>query len=181
MSQIARSIARILSFKCGKKMYNDEECYLLDAAALAHDIGHSAFGHKGERVLDEIAQLNGLRFEGNAQNYRVLRQLDRHGLCGKGLNLTYRTLLAINKYIVDEYSRGDDGEYPKKFMYHEDFYFLNKFRKKHRIVGEHTLDVQIIEIADNVAYAVHDLEDGLSQRMFTIDEIIHEVRTFKVI
>ena len=58
VSQIARSLARTLSWKCGKEkeMYSEEELYLLDAAALAHDIGHPAFGHKGERVLDEIAK-----------------------------------------------------------------------------------------------------------------------------
>ena len=178
VSQIARSIARTLSWKCdkGKEMYSEEELYLLDAAALAHDIGHPAFGHKGERVLDEIAKLYGHRFEGNAQNYRVLRKLDRHGTSKEGLNLTYRTLLAINKYNTDEKSK--DGKMPKKFMYHEDFEFLNIFRENNSI-KERTLDVQIIEIADDIAYAVHDLEDGLSQGMFTLDELCHEIRVFQ--
>lgn len=173
VSQIARSLARIVSWKCGKEMYQDEELYLLEAAALAHDIGHPAFGHKGERVLDEIAKLYGGRFEGNAQNFSVLRKLDRHGSSPQGLNLTYRTLLAINKYICNEKDRN-----PKKFMYHEDFDFLDKFRRKNNI-KERTLDVQIIELADDIAYAVHDLEDGLSQGMFTIDEIIHEITISK--
>lgn len=179
VSQIARSLARTLSWKCGKEkeMYSEEELYLLDAAALAHDIGHPAFGHKGERVLDEIAKLYGHRFEGNAQNFRVLRKLDRHGSSKEGLNLTYRTLLAINKYNTDEKSEND--KLPDKFMYHDDFEFLNKFRKENGI-NERTLDVQIIEIADDIAYAVHDLEDGLSQGMFTLDELCHEIRVFKV-
>ena len=176
VSQIARSLARIISWKCNKEkeMYSEEELYLLDAAALAHDIGHPAFGHKGERVLDEISQLYGRRFEGNAQNYRVLRKLDRHG-SNEGLNLTYRTLLAINKYITDE--KSENGNTPKKFMYHEDFEFLNKFRENNSI-KKRTLDVQIIEIADDIAYAVHDLEDGLSQGLFTIDELSHEIKAF---
>lgn len=175
VSQIARSLAKTLALKCGKEneMYCDEELYLLDAAALAHDIGHPAFGHKGERVLDEIAKSYGHRFEGNAQNFRVLRKLDRHGSSPEGLNLTYRTLLAINKYEKDEII-----DNPKKFMYHEDYCFLDEFRQKNDTKGR-TLDVQIIEIADDIAYAVHDLEDGLSQGMFTIDEIIHEIKTFK--
>lgn len=179
VSQIARSLAKIISCKCNKEneMYSEEELYLLDAAALAHDIGHPAFGHKGERVLDEIARLYGHRFEGNAQNYRVLRKLDRHGTSNEGLNLTYRTLLAINKYITDEKSENGNDYMPKKFMYHEDFVFLNKFREDNDI-KERTLDVQIIEIADNIAYAVHDLEDGLSQGMFTIDELSHEIKAF---
>lgn len=178
VSQIARSLAKTLALKCGKEneMYCDEELYLLDAAALAHDIGHPAFGHKGERVLDEIARLYGHRFEGNAQNFRVLRKLDRHGSSPEGLNLTHRTLLAINKYIIDE--NDEKKDYPKKFMYHEDYCFMDKFRQKHDI-KDRTLDVQIIEIADDIAYAVHDLEDGLSQCLFTIDEITHEIKTYK--
>ena len=175
VSQIARSIARFVAYKCGKQdeMYKENELFLLDAAALAHDIGHPAFGHKGERVLDEIASLYKQRFEGNAQNFRVLRKLDRHNLFNKGLNLTYRTLLAINKYNEDE----DDQK--KKFMYHDDYEFLCDFRKKNGIDKEKTLDVQIIELADDIAYTVHDLEDGLSQGMFTIDEILYGIRTFK--
>ena len=179
VSQIARSLARTLSWKCGKEkeMYSEEELYLLDAAALAHDIGHPAFGHKGERVLDEITKLYGSRFEGNAQNFRVVRKLDRHGSSKEGLNLTYRTLLAINKYITDE--KFENDKLPEKFMYHEDFEFLNKFREKNNI-NKRTLDVQIIEIADDIAYAVHDLEDGLSQGLFTLDELCHEIKVFKV-
>lgn len=178
VSQIARSLAKTLALKCGKEneMYCDEELYLLDAAALAHDIGHPAFGHKGERVLDEIARLYGHRFEGNAQNFRVLRKLDRHGSSPKGLNLTHRTLLAINKYIIDENIENKGN--PKKFMYHEDYCFMDEFRQKNDI-KDRTLDVQIIEIADDIAYAVHDLEDGLAQGLFTIDEITHEIKTFK--
>ena len=175
VSQIARSIARFVAYKCGKQdeMYKENELFLLDAAALAHDIGHPAFGHKGERVLDEIASLYKQRFEGNAQNFRVLRKLDRHNLFNKGLNLTYRTLLAINKYNEDEDDQKD------KFMYHDDYEVLCKFREENDIKEERTLDVQIIELADDIAYAVHDLEDGLSQGMFTIDEIIYGIRTFK--
>lgn len=175
VSQIARSIARILAYKCGKEndLYTLEDLYLLDAAALAHDIGHPAFGHKGERVLDEIAKLYKQRFEGNAQNFRVLRYLDRHGSSPKGLDLTYRTLLAINKYIVDE----KVGYGPDKFVYHEDYEFLSNIRKEIGVEGR-TLDVQIIEMADDIAYAVHDLEDGLAQGLFTIDEIAHEITTY---
>lgn len=176
VSQIARSIAKTVSWKCGEEsdMYCNEELYLLEAAALAHDIGHPAFGHKGERVLDKIAKRHQLRFEGNAQNFRVLRKLDRHGSSPKGLNLTYRTLLAINKYITDERNGGDP---PEKFMYNEDYEFLKKFREENSI-NERTLDVQIIEISDDIAYAVHDLEDGLSQGLFTIEEVMHEIKVY---
>lgn len=182
VAQIATSIAFLLSKVCSeankedkenkeqeqekKEIYKDD-IYVLEAAALAHDIGHPAFGHKGERVLDEIAKTIDKRFEGNAQNFRVLRNLEIKGDKWKGLNLTYRTLLAINKYIVKE-----DKEV-KKFMYEEDYDFLDKIRKDNNLQGVKTLDVQIIEIADDIAYAVHDLEDGLALRKFNVDEILY--------
>lgn len=176
VAQIAKSIARVLSNACGvkkgksKRMYQDQELCLLEAAALAHDIGHPAFGHKGERVLDEIAKEYGQRFEGNAQNYRVVNLLDRHGSSCQGLNLTYRTLLAINKYIVKE------GANVKKFMFNNDFNCLMDFRKKNKIEEERTLDVQIIELADDIAYTVHDLEDALSLNLCTINDILFELK-----
>ena len=180
VSQIARSLARILSHKCDKEkaMYRDEELYLLDAAALAHDIGHPAFGHKGEKVLEEIANKCKLRFEGNAQNFRVLRKLDQHGSSEMGLNLTYRTLLAINKYLQYENEVDEKNKLVKKFMYQSDFEFLNKFRIKHQL-NTRTLDVQIIELADDIAYAVHDLEDGLAQGVFNTEELIYEIKNYK--
>lgn len=170
VAQIATSIAFLLSKACkciqGKEIYKDD-IYVLEAAALAHDIGHPAFGHKGERVLDEIAKTIDKRFEGNAQNFRVLRNLEVKDNEWKGLNLTYRTLLAINKYIVKE-----DKEV-KKFMYKDDYKFLNRIREKNNLQEVRTLDVQIIEIADDIAYAVHDLEDGLALRKFNVDEILY--------
>lgn len=166
VAQIATSIAKMLSDTIGE-MYSFEDIYVIEAAALAHDIGHPAFGHKGERVLNEIAKAHGLHFEGNAQNYRVLRHLEKkeHGHCG--LNLTNRTLLAINKYIVKE---GDDI---KKFMFSSDYDYLMSVRKEVEGLSDvRTLDAQIIELADDIAYAVHDLEDGLSLRNFAINEVL---------
>lgn len=169
--QIARSIAFDLAKSCdGKAMYysspqkpNDLCC--LEAAALCHDIGHPAFGHSGERALDAIAKEYGMRFEGNAQNFRVLRTLEKYDPEIKGLNLTNRTLLAINKYIVREDTN------VKKFMFADDYDELYKVREKAGLLRMRTLDVQIIELADDIAYAVHDLEDGLAIRAFNIDEL----------
>ena len=143
-----------------------EDRYVLQAAALAHDIGHPAFGHSGERVLDKLSKSFGRRFEGNAQNYRVLRKLENRYPDCNGLNLTYRTLLGINKYLVKE----DDS--CEKFMYKDDFDFLNEKRKEYGLQKKRTLDVQIIDIADEIAYAVHDLEDALSLRHFNMEEFI---------
>ena len=217
VAQIARSIAYLLSNTCKeecehrkiKQMYKDD-IYVLDAAALAHDIGHPAFGHKGERVLDEIAKESDKRFEGNAQNYRVLRKLEIKDPNWQGLNLTFRTLLAINKYIVSEVNpkdkenndeninagedkenndeninagedkenndeninAGEKKENLSKFMYDEDYQMLNKVREKNNLLKQRTLDVQIIELADDIAYAVHDLEDALALRKFNVDEVL---------
>lgn len=172
VAQIAVSIATLLSNECSTEeipMYKND-IFLLQAAALAHDIGHPAFGHKGERVLDEIAKEYGLRFEGNAQNFKLLRRIDCKEPKVNGLNLTNRTLLAINKYLTQE------DKNAKKFLYKEDFEYLDKVRKQAGLQGARTLDVQIIELADDIAYAVHDLEDGLQLRKFSIDEITHYLR-----
>jgi len=172
VAQIAVSIATLLSKECSNEetsMYKDD-IFVLQAAALAHDIGHPAFGHKGERVLDEIAKEYGLRFEGNAQNFKLLRRIDCKEPNVNGLNLTNRTLLAINKYLTKENSAA------KKFLYNNDFDYLNNVRKLAKLRGARTLDVQIIELADDIAYAVHDLEDGLQLRKFSIDEITHYLK-----
>lgn len=78
VEQIAHSIAKLLASSCGMegKMY-DDDIFVIHAAALAHDIGHPAFGHKGERVLNELAHMFEANFEGNAQNFRILRKIEK--------------------------------------------------------------------------------------------------------
>lgn len=169
VAQIAVSIAKMLAQSCemSKDMYNDD-ITLIQAAALAHDIGHPAFGHKGERVLNELAHRFKMNFEGNAQNFRILRLLEKKDAECRGLNLTWRTLLAINKYNVKE------DVAIKKFLYESDYEVLQTIRKQTNLESVRTLDVQIIELADDIAYAVHDLEDALSLGLFTIDDILYE-------
>lgn len=173
VSQIACSIAYVINkqFMGNDPIYQDD-LYVLQAAALAHDIGHPAFGHSGERVLDSIEKQNGRRFEGNAQNFRVLRLLERRYAKFDGLNLTNRVLLAINKYLVEE----SQDKSVKKFLYKEDYEYLKNIRNQCGLEGQRTLDVQIIDIADEIAYATHDLEDALSLRYFNIDELLFELR-----
>ena len=172
--QTACSIASNIQRECGLP-WNDSEMYLIQAAALAHDIGHPAFGHHGERVLDNLARANRKRFEGNAQNFRVLRFLEKKEPTICGLNLTNRTLLAINKYIAKE------DQTRTKFMYDDDFERLQNIRRMSiggQLIDNRTIDVQIIEIADDIAYAVHDLEDALSLGRFNIDELLYEIRDY---
>lgn len=170
VSQIAHSIADNIGKQCNGTVYDKDDLFVIDAAALAHDIGHPAFGHKGERVLDEMAKSVGKRFEGNAQNFRVLRTLEKKEPSIQGLNLTNRTLLAINKYVVCE------DKNVKKFMFKDDYEYLEEIRKKAELQNRRTLDVQIIELADDIAYSVHDLEDGLAFRYFSIDELLYAIK-----
>lgn len=171
VSQIAHSIASNIGKQCNGAIYN-KDMFLIDAAALAHDIGHPAFGHKGERVLNKLAQAINQRFEGNAQNFRVLRTLEKKEPKISGLNLTNRTLLAINKYIVRE----TQDPNVKKFMFASDYNYLAPIRQQSGIGNSRTLDVQIIDLADDIAYSVHDLEDGLAFRYFSIDELLYLIK-----
>ena len=184
VSQVACAIARLLAQRCNRQsMYTKDEEFVILAAALAHDIGHPAFGHKGERVLDKLCRSldEPLRFEGNAQNFRVLRTLEKKEATIKGLNLSNRTLLSINKYIVRENTDEVEEGKPKvkKFLYAEDYDYLEEIRKQAQLEGQRTLDVQIIDLADEIAYAVHDLEDGLALHSFGINELLYELQNYK--
>ena len=178
VAQIAHSIASNIGKMCSDKkhsIYQQDDLYVIDAAALAHDIGHPAFGHKGEHVLDELAKKEKRRFEGNAQNFRVLRTLEKKEPKILGLNLTNRTLMAINKYIVKE------APEIKKFMFKDDYDYLDAVRAKVGLQRIRTLDAQIIELADDIAYSVHDLEDGLAFRYFSIDELLYLIKIEDVV
>lgn len=179
VAQIARSIASLLSSECN--VYKKNDITLIEAAALAHDIGHPAFGHKGEHILDSYDQDTNdwIRFEGNAQNFKVLRTLEKKEPTIEGLNLTNRCLLAINKYLVRENNHFDHNKQEpitKKFMFANDYDYLESVRRRVGLLATRTLDVQIIEMADDIAYAVHDLEDALSLGLFTIDELLYMVK-----
>ena len=169
VSQIARNIASKIGKTIGEDAYTvNTDLYVVEAAALAHDIGHPAFGHSGERCLDKICKDLGFgRFEGNAQNFRIINSIEKKLPDKKGMNLTNRTMLAINKYLVEE-----DAE-TKKILYSEDYKYLEEIRRKTNLLNERTLDAQIIDVADEIAYAVHDLEDGLSLGYFNIDELTY--------
>lgn len=160
VAQIARSIADNLG-------YDKSEQYVVEACALAHDMGNPGYGHAGERFLNEICREFG-GFEGNAQTFRILTTVEQKRYEFQGLNLTYRTLLGVLKY----YNRFENGN-NKKFIYDEDYDFVNDIIQETG-VNLRTLDVQIVDLADEIAYAAHDLEDGLRIGFLNVDEVLHD-------
>jgi len=140
---------------------------LCEAASLAHDIGHPPFGHAGERVLNEcMAQAGG--FEGNAQNLRVLAALEIKSDDYLGLNLTRASLDALLKYKrshSEAVARDED-----KFFYDEELPLVDWVCRGER--DEPTsFECQIMEWADDVAYSVHDVEDGMWAEVITLERL----------
>ena len=140
--QIARSIARPL------KLNED----LTEAIALAHDIGHTPFGHSSEEMLNTLMKDFG-GFEHNIQGLRVVDKLEKRYPDFLGLNLSYETREGIIKHKT-EYDTpvlADSSEFPKE--------------------ESPTLEAQIVSMADEIAYNSHDLDDGLKSGLITLEQL----------
>ena len=141
---------------------------LMEGACLAHDIGHPPFGHNGEEALNLIAQSCG-GFEGNAQSLRLLIRLEAKTVLpdGKsiGLNLTRASLDAATKY---PWTRAVNA---KKFgVYEDDLEIFNWYRAGVDS-GKSSMEAQIMDWSDDIAYSVHDLEDSLVTGQIKLDQL----------
>jgi dGTPase len=190
VAQIAKSIALKLNHDLdisGEKYRIDLD--LVEFAALAHDLGHPPFGHFGEQILDE-KMINSGGFEGNAQTLRILAKLEKRELIsgsklgiaenGKdnriGLNLSMRSLASILKYdqkipstsrlraIFNKKRKKRSGELVKGY-YHTEEEIVKELKRK--VCGGvntrgtfKTIECQIMDIADDIAYSTYDLEDS---------------------
>jgi dGTPase len=133
VAQVARSI--------GSALFLNET--LCEAVALAHDIGHPPFGHRGEQALDALMANHG-GFRHNAQVLRVVDQLERRSPDYHGLNLTREVRESLLKHESDE-------DWPAEFRPRP---------------ARPCLEAQVVDLADSTAYNVHDVEDGLRSRVF---------------
>jgi dGTPase len=128
---------------------------LTECIALAHDLGHPPFGHMGEAALDEWMRSHGSGFEHNEQSLRVVTLLEDHSPLAPGLNLNWEILDGLQKHGSLEARQGRGL----------------------------SLEAQVVNICDEIAYLGHDTEDGLRAGLFSIDALraiplIHEAEDY---
>ncbi len=139
---------------------------LVEAACLAHDLGHPPFGHTGEQALNEALENVGLKYEGNAQSFRIVTYLEEKAKDYEGLDLTRATLLGLMKYPYRESAGGPKFIYETDAVRESSWLFEGTGQalvEAHDATREppRTIVCQLMDWSDDVAYSVHDLEDGV--------------------
>jgi dGTPase len=150
VAQIARSIARALRL-------NED---LTEGIALAHDLGHTPFGHAGQDALNACMQSYG-GFEHNLQSLRVVEELEERYAEFPGLNLTFESREGILKHCSQKNAR-TLGELGERFL----------------LKQQPSLEAQLTNLADEIAYNSHDVDDGLRSELIDVDQL-SEVALFR--
>ena len=150
VSQISRTLSKFFNL-------NEDLCETL---SLAHDLGHTPFGHAGEEALNICMKKFG-GFNHNIQTLRIILFLENRYYGFKGLNLTYETLDGLLKH---------NGPIKKKQMY-EKILGKDLFKNKIKFSSSPSLEAQIASISDDIAYNSHDLEDGLKSNLFDLKDL----------
>ncbi len=157
VAQIARSIARYLNL-------NED---LAETLSLAHDLGHTPFGHAGEDSLNECMEKYG-GFDHNLQTLRIVMFLENKYLKFKGLNLSIETLEGLIKHNGPVYN----------LDLVNNLIGIKKFKNMINFKTFPSLEAQISAISDDIAYNNHDIQDGINANLFKLDELI-EINFFK--
>ena len=159
VAQIARSIAKYLNL-------NED---LTETLSLAHDLGHTPFGHAGEDALDECMENYG-GFDHNLQTLRIIMFLENKYFKFKGLNLSIETLEGLLKHNGPV----EDTDLVNKLI------GLKTFKKMINFKTYPSLEAQISAISDDIAYNNHDIQDGINANLFKLEELM-EIDFFKSI
>lgn len=157
VSQIARSVCRSLNL-------NED---LAEAVALAHDLGHTPFGHAGEHVLDECMQPFG-GFDHNAQALRLVTKLENRYAAFEGLNLTWECLEGLAKHNGPLLYKPLKEAGTTSLAFGVADYVQDHDLELHSYASA---EAQVAALADDIAYSGHDLDDGLRANLFDISEV----------
>jgi len=150
VSQIARTLSKFFNL-------NED---LSETLSLAHDLGHTPFGHAGEDALNDCMKNYG-GFDHNIQTLRIITILENRYYDFKGLNLSFETLDGLIKH---------NGPVKDKKKFNK-ILGKNFFKNKINFLSNSSLEAQIASISDDIAYNSHDLEDGLKANLFKLDDL----------